>query len=109
MFVGVDIPKVHHFGGTMAELGARKSWRDSRRSWGSGNWASRLACATSIPAWSSQGDVDPGRHETRPRPQRDRAEMRGQIRAQEREIGILKRAGIPTASAELLAALLGID
>lgn len=28
--------------------------------------------------------------------------MRGQIRAQEREIRMLQRAGIPTASAELL-------
>ena len=27
--------------------------------------------------------------------------MRGQVRALEREIGMLKRAGIPTASAEL--------
>jgi hypothetical protein len=28
--------------------------------------------------------------------------MRGQIRAQEREVGMLQRAGLPTASAELL-------
>ncbi len=27
--------------------------------------------------------------------------MRGQLRAQEREIGMLQRAGVPTASAEL--------
>ncbi|MGY4334909.1 hypothetical protein ACVWWG_009377 [Bradyrhizobium sp. LB7.2] len=28
--------------------------------------------------------------------------MRGQLRAQEREIGLLQRAGVPTASAALL-------
>ncbi|MCS3498296.1 hypothetical protein M2189_002746 [Bradyrhizobium japonicum] len=30
------------------------------------------------------------------------ARMRGQLRAQEREIRMLQRAGVPTASAELL-------